>query len=246
MQIINSGIQDMRISAQESSGSTQMERQELSSGPGETLADTLHRILEKEIAEGQLIPGQRLDEKEIAERFGVSRTPVREAFRLLGATGLVESKGRQGVTVRTISVQTLLEMFQVMAELEGLCARLAARRITLPQRKHLEDIHQRLEKSAENADIDVFYEINKEFHEAVYDASHNEFLAAQTRALRNRVGAYRRRVTHMPGRIGDTLREHAEVMAAIFSHDGDKAHSAMRGHLNLLGDNLADFIAHFS
>jgi DNA-binding GntR family transcriptional regulator len=243
MQITNFGIQDMSKSAQEMSGSTQMERQELSSGPGETLADTLHRILEKEIAEGQLIPGQRLDEKEIAERFGVSRTPVREAFRLLGATGLVESKGRQGVTVRTISVQTLLEMFQVMAELEGLCARLAARRITLPQRRHLEDIHQRLELSAQNADID---EINKEFHEAVYDASHNEFLAAQTRALRNRVGAYRRRVTHMPGRIGDTLREHAEVMAAIFSHDGEKAHSAMRGHLNLLGDNLADFIAHFS
>lgn len=223
-----------------------MERQELSSGPGETLADALHRLLEKEIAEGQLIPGQRLDEKEIAERYGVSRTPVREAFRLLGATGLVESKGRQGVTVRTISVQTLLEMFQVMAELEGLCARLAARRISQAQRKHLEDIHQRLEISAESGEIDEFYEINKEFHEAIYDASHNEFLAAQTRALRNRVGAYRRRVTHMPGRIGDTLREHADVMAAIFNHDGEKAHSAMRGHLNLLGDNLADFIAHFS
>ncbi|WP_188985314.1 GntR family transcriptional regulator [Pseudomonas matsuisoli] len=237
----------MVSSAQETSERTLKERQTLVSATGETLADTLHRVLEKEIAEGRLAPGSRLDEKEIAERFGVSRTPVREALRLLGATGLVESKGRQGVTVRTISMATLLEMFQVMAEMEGLCARLAARRITPEQRDNLEAIHRRLEAASVNrSDIDTFYEVNKEFHEAIYEASRNEFLAAQTRALRNRVGAYRRRVTYLPSRIADTLREHDEVMQAIFRHDGDAAHNAMRGHLNLLGDNLVDFIAHFS
>ncbi len=94
-----------------------------------TLASTVHRQLEAEIAEGRIEPGTRLDEQEVAARFGVSRTPVREAFRLLAADDLVELRGRQGAAVRVIGVHTLIEMFQVMGELEGLCARLAARRL---------------------------------------------------------------------------------------------------------------------
>ncbi|MFL9924048.1 GntR family transcriptional regulator [Herbaspirillum lusitanum] len=225
---------------------TPVAREELEVQPNETLADSLQRRFERDIANGTLLPGMRLDEKEIAERFGVSRTPVREALRLLSASGLVDLRGHQGVTVRTIKVQALLEMFQVMAELEGLCARLASRRILPEQRLQLEEIHARLTLAASEGTINEFYDINKEFHEAIYSVSRNEFLAEQTRSLRNRVGAYRRQVTYMPGRIADTLREHEEVMQAIFAHDGDRAHAAMRGHISLLGDNLSDFIAHFN
>src|SRR5258708_11678383 len=88
---------------------------------GATLAETIHRRLEADIADGALEPGSRLDEQEIALRFGVSRTPVREAFRLLASDDLVELRGRQGALVRSIGVHTLIEMFQVMGELEGLC-----------------------------------------------------------------------------------------------------------------------------
>src|SRR6201988_2654936 len=95
-----------------------------------TRAESLREKLEGAIAAGHLEPGSRLDEQEIAQRFGVSRTPVREAFRLLAANNLVELRGRQGATVRAIKAQSLVEMFQVMAELEGLCARLAARRVS--------------------------------------------------------------------------------------------------------------------
>ena len=221
-------------------------RETLDTQPNETLADSLQRCFERDIADGTLAPGSRLDEKEIAERFGVSRTPVREALRLLSASGLVDLRGHQGVTVRAIKVQALLEMFQVMAELEGLCARLASRRVTPEQRAQLESIHQRLTAAATEGTINEFYDINKEFHEAIYMAARNDFLTEQTRSLRNRVGAYRRQVTYMPGRIADTLREHEEVMQAIFAHDGERAHAAMRGHINLLGDNLTDFIAHFN
>jgi DNA-binding GntR family transcriptional regulator len=209
---------------------------------GETLAGALHKRLEAEIAAGRIEPGSRLDEQETAERHGCSRTPVREAFRLLAADRLVELRGRQGAVVRSVGVQQLIEMFQVMGEMEGLCARLAARRITPAQADALRAIHARLAEVGE-ADIDTFYDINQEFHEAIYEAASNAFLAEETRRLRNRVAAYRRRVTHMPKRVEDTLAEHQAVMDAIFAHDPEAAHRAMRAHLTLLGETLLDLIA---
>lgn len=213
--------------------------------PGVTLAESLRQKLEEAIAAGRLEPGSRLDEQEIAQRFGVSRTPVREAFRLMAANNLVELRGRQGATVRAIKAQSLVEMFQVMAELEGLCARLAARRASQAWGKDVADIHRRLVVIGESGEIDAFYDINQEFHEAIYEASRNAFLADETRKMRNQVAAYRRRVTRMPNRIADTVREHEAIMQAILAHDAERAHSTMRDHVNLLGYNLLDFLAAF-
>jgi DNA-binding GntR family transcriptional regulator len=217
----------------------------LPSTPSVTLAESLRAKLEEAIAAGRLEPGSRLDEQEIAQRFGVSRTPVREAFRLMAANNLVELRGRQGATVRAIKAQELLEMFQVMAELEGLCARLAARRVSEAWGREITDIHQRLVVIGQGGDIDAFYDINQAFHEAIYEASRNAFLADQTRKLRNQVAVYRRRVTRMPNRIADTVREHEEIMQAILARHPERAHSAMRDHVNLLGYDLLDFLAAF-
>ncbi|WP_458097914.1 GntR family transcriptional regulator [Roseomonas sp. WA12] len=216
----------------------------LTPSEGETLASALHHRLKAEISQGRLDPGSRLDEQDVAQRFGVSRTPVREAFRLLASNGLVELRGRQGAMVRSIGVHTLIEMFQVMGELEGLCARLAARRASPQQIERMTAIHTRLEAAAD-AGPDAFYDVNQEFHEAIYEASCNAFLAEETRKLRNRVATYRRRVTRMPDRVKDTLREHTEIVDAISRRDPEGAHRAMRAHLTLLGDNLLDFIAAF-
>ena len=220
-------------------------RASLAPAAGMTLAEGLRQKLEGAIAAGRLEPGSRLDEQEIAQRFGVSRTPVREAFRLLAANNLVELRGRQGATVRAIKAEALIEMFQVMAELEGLCARLAARRVSPAWEDEISEIHQRLVAAGETRDINLFYDVNQEFHEAIYEASRNAFLADQTRKLRNQVAAYRRRVTRMPNRIADTVREHEAIMQAILAHDPERAHSTMRDHVNLLGDNLLDFLAAF-
>ncbi len=213
--------------------------------PGSTLADSLRYQLEAAIAAGQYAPGARLDEQEIAARYGVSRTPVREAFRLLAASHLVELRGRQGATVRTLRAPALIEMFQVMAELEGLCARLAARRLTPLQRRRVEAIHERLVAVAATRDVELFYGVNLEFHDAIYEASHSAFLAEQTRRLRTQLDVYRRRVTRAPNRIEETVREHEAVLAAILDHDGEAAHRLMRDHVNLLGDALLDLIAAF-
>lgn len=209
----------------------------------ETRAENLRRSLEQQIVRGELRPGDRLDEVELAERFNVSRTPVREALHALAAGGLIEMRSRQGATVSTVSISMLLEMFQIMAELEGLCASFAARRANTTQRRNLQAIHERLVRVIQDDEPEVFYEVNREFHEAIYDASNSEFIAEQTLALRNRVSPYRRYVTFLPGRMGATLDEHERVLNAILAADSAGAQAAMRDHVTLLGDNLTDFIA---
>jgi len=209
----------------------------------ETRAEALRRSLERDILGGRLRPGDRLDEAELATRFGVSRTPVRQALHELAAGGLVEIRSRQGACVSSLSIATLLEMFQMMAELEGLCASFAARRARPEQRRALKEIHERLVKSFNEGDPEDFYEVNREFHEAIYAAANSEFIADHTLALRNRVSPYRRYVTFQPGRMAATLDEHAAVLNAILASNPAAAQQAMRDHVNLLGDNLTDFIA---
>jgi DNA-binding GntR family transcriptional regulator len=212
-------------------------------GRSGTLSDELRSALEDMIVSGVLRPGERLDEAELATRFKMSRTPVREALKALRATGLIEIRGRQGVTVATIPIPVLLEMFQLMAALEGLCAKLAARRATAAERATLRGIHTLLVETLAANDPERFYAVNIEFHELIYDAAHTHFLAGQTRALRRRVAAYRRHVTHQPGRMAATIGEHERILEAIERADAEAAFKAASEHVNLLGDDLADFIA---
>ncbi|GAB0120071.1 GntR family transcriptional regulator [Acidisoma sp. 7E03] len=208
-----------------------------------TLSETLRSQLEEMIVEGQLRPGERLDEFDLAQRFKVSRTPVREAVKALVATGLLEMRPRQGLVVATISIPVLLEMFQMMAVQEGLCARLAARRASPTQRAGLRAIHARLIEALAVGDPLPFYDINTEFHELLYDSSQTQFIATQTRALRRRVAAYRRYVTYQPGRMVTTIAEHGRILEAIERADADGAFQAAVEHVTLLGDDMADFIA---
>ena len=207
----------------------------------------LQRVLETAILSGRACnPANGWMSKRSPRRYGVSRTPVREAFRALAAVHLVQSRGRLGVTVRALDVRTLIEMFQVMAELEGLCARLAARRLTRDAAVRCKAHTTSWSRCRATATWTRSTMPTRGSHEAVYEASQNTFLAAQTRALRNQVAGYRRRVTHSPNRIRDTLDEHEQVLQAILDHDGERSHRMMRDHVNLLGDTLVDFLATFS
>lgn len=207
--------------------------------------EELRTILEEAIIKGELPPGTRLEEQELAHRYGVSRTPVRETLRLLASSGLVEMRLRQGAVVATLTIPRLIQMFEVMADLEGLCARLATRRLPPGMMEQMEESHRACAEALKGNDAQAFYEANRLFHEAIYTASNNAFLEETTRALRNRVAPYRRYVTYQPGRMIETMREHEAVMAAIRSGDGDLADRCMRDHVNLLGDSFADFISSF-
>jgi DNA-binding GntR family transcriptional regulator len=205
--------------------------------------DTLKTQIEREIISGALAPGARLDEARLAERFAVSRTPVREALLQLSSIGLVELRPRRGAVVAQIGLKELLDMFEVMAELEGMCGRLAAKRVTSTELTSLNDIQKASAAAVLAHDFDAYYQCNVEFHETIYQAARNPFLADQTRNLRNRLAPYRRSQLHQNGRLRGSFDEHESILAALKSQDPDKTERLMRGHLTAQGGTMNDFIA---
>ena len=208
-----------------------------------TRAEVLLAKIETMIIDGVLRPGERLDETVLARQFGVSRTPVREAIRVLTAIGLVQNTGRQGAEVAQISVSMLIEMFELMAVLEGMCAQLAARRATDEERSSMFVTHKMLEETLARGDHKDFYSVNLQFHDQLYQASHTQYLSAETLRLRRRLSPYRMRVTYQPGRMRATLGEHLEILKAVDKGDSEGAMEAARSHMRLLGNQLEDFIA---
>lgn len=205
-------------------------------------AGEIARRLEDEIVRGERSPGARLDERSLAEHFGVSRTPVREALQWLAAHGLVSQRGRQGTRVAQLSVPDLLDAFFVIAEMEAMAARQAARRIRPHQREQLIASHERCTAFVEANDAEGFYIENLRFHALVLEASHNRILKEQMGTVRALTAPYRRYVTHQPGRMKGSITEHGNVIQAILASDGDAAAQMMRDHVNLLGDGLSDLL----
>ena len=208
-----------------------------------TRAEILLIEIETMIINGSLMPGDRIDETILAKQFGVSRTPVREAIRALTAIGLVQNTGRQGAQVAQISVSMLIEMFELMAVLEGMCAQLAARRATDDERSAMFSTHEALKKTFEHGDQKEFYNVNLKFHDQLYAASHTQYLAGETLRLRRRLSPYRMRVTYQPGRMRLTLEEHLQILTAIDQGNSEHAMEAARSHVRLIGNDLEDFIA---
>ena len=205
--------------------------------------DSLRFEIEREIVSGQLKPGQRLDEVSLADRFQVSRTPVREALLQLSSMGLVDLRARRGAVVAQIGLKDLLDMFEVMAGLEGMCGQLAARRITEPELALLTKILKNSAPFVETGSYDDYYTCNVEFHEIIYQASRNAFLSEQTIQLRNRLAPYRRSQLHQNGRLSGSYNEHTQILKALKSRDSDKTGFLMREHLTAQGGSLNDFIA---
>lgn len=207
------------------------------------LASDLRDRLEAEILSGQRPPGTRLDESKLALHFGVSRTPVREALRELAAADLVILRPRQGAVVATVTVTQLLHMFEVMAELEAFCARLAARRMSAKEHKRLCEVHKRCGDLAKKGETNAYYDANRSFHEAIYAGSHNGYLEETTRGVRNRLSPYRRFQLNRPGRILKSWSEHQAVVDAILAGDAEAAASTMSHHVAIQGDVFTDLIS---
>lgn len=211
--------------------------------PKRSRATHLRELLEAEIASGKLPPGSRLEELALAERFQVSRTPVREALAQLASAGLVETRPRQGAVVATLSVQNIIDRFEVMANLEAQCAELCARRMTAAGHRQLLDMHQRCAEVIESGDSDAYYEANRRFHEVIYAGCGNGYLEEMTRSLRNRVSSYRRIQLRHPGRLRKSWEEHDAIVRAILAGDADTAREATKRHIAIQGDTFTDFMA---
>jgi DNA-binding GntR family transcriptional regulator len=199
-----------------------------------TRAEELRLQLADEIVRGALPPGAPLDETDIARRFSVSRTPVREALRQLAASGLVEARAHRGAVVARPSLERLNGMFEAMAELEALCAGLAAERMTAVERARLEAIHEELRVLSHAGNPERFHEVNERFHNAIYAGSQNDYIAEMTLATRVRVQPFRRAQFRNLGRLAKSHAEHDRVVVAIMRGDRNGAANAMRAHIGLV------------
>jgi DNA-binding GntR family transcriptional regulator len=209
--------------------------------PRKTRAEELRLMLADEIVRGVLSPGAALDENTLARRFEVSRTPVREAIRMLAASGLVEVRAHRAAVVARPSLDQLAGMFEAMAELEALCAGFAAERMTSVERRGLEVIHEKLRVLIQSGDPQSYHEVNEAFHNAIYNGAHNTYLADITLATRSRVQPFRRAQFRNLGRLSKSHIEHDRVVEAILRGEQAIAGSAMYAHIVTVRDEYETY-----
>ena len=202
--------------------------------------------LEQRIVEGELSDGKRLDETELSGFYGVSRTPVREALQRLAESGLAEHLPRRGTFVRSPSLSQLVEMFEVMAELECMAIRLAARRATSNDIDALEKDNETCRAAVAANDTKKYYEVNAHLHDRIYQMSGNSFLANEARRLHDRLRPFRRLQLRVRGRMEESMAEHDIILAALRDGDADRAMETMKKHITIVGVRFNDLVSSFN
>ncbi len=210
-----------------------------------TTASTTSRIrqaLENAILNGDHAPGARLDPEALAQQFQCSRTPIRDVLLQLAASGLVRVQPKRGTFVTLWSAAELAERFEVMAEVEASCARLAARRITGAELAAMTEAHVACATAAAAQDAEAYYIRNTDFHRCLYRATHNGFLLAEALRLQTMLQPYRRIQLRRRHRLARSLAEHEAILAAIEAGDGDAAARATHAHIIVQGDRFHDLV----
>ncbi|MFC0280547.1 GntR family transcriptional regulator [Falsigemmobacter intermedius] len=208
-------------------------------------AEQIRDALIERIITGAIKDGERLDEQRLAEQFGVSRTPLREALQMLSGSGLVRHELRRGTFVHFPSLDEVLEMFQVMAEVEAICGRYAARRISAPA---LDDLARALDlcrEAAARSDKAAYYAANHQFHDLIYEASGNGFLAAEAARLHSRLQPFRLRQLEVRHRLSQSLAEHEAIWEALARGDSELAGRCLFDHVAIQGERFNDLVANY-
>lgn len=203
----------------------------------------LRDSLEDDIINGRRLPGERLDAEALGREYQVSRTPIREAIQQLVVSGMVTVQPKKGTFVAKIGIEQLIEMFEVMGELEGMCGRLAARRITAGELAELYNALSRCEAAAKAGDPDKYYYENVGFHCTIYEASRNGFLMDEALKLRQRLKPYRRMQLQMRHRMDISMEEHRQLLAALEAGDTKQAEALSRDHVLIQGEQFSDFVS---
>lgn len=206
------------------------------------IAGRICSIIEQRIASGAYGDGEKLSEVALAEQLDVSRTPLREAFQMLESVGLVELIPRRGAFVKRPSMTRLVEMFEVMAELEAWCVRLATKRITAAQKLYLRQAAQDCEAALEAGTADRYYEANNRLHGMIYEASGNQVLAEETQRMHRRLRPFRRQQLDVTGRLAKSMQEHDGILDAMEQGDAERAADLMRQHINTLSTTYDSYL----
>lgn len=184
--------------------------------------------LRQRIYKRELQPGSWIDELKIAEEFGISRTPLREALKVLAAEGLVTMKVRRGAYVTEVSEKDLKDVYDLLALLESDAAAKVATYATAEQVADLQALHQELEQAV--AEADRFFRLNEQFHLQLLTLADNRWRHQVVEDLRKVMKLNRHQSLFKKGRIEDSLYEHRQIMAAIAAHDGERARQAVSAH----------------
>lgn len=194
-------------------------------------AQRIEAALMDDIAAGALKPGARLDETRLAERFGVSRTPVREALSRLAAQGIVVAGDKRGVQIAEYTREQLAQIFEAMHEIETVCARLAAQRMTLLARAEIEAAQARCVDAAKAGDLAAYLRANEAFHMAIYRATGNPYIRELASDFRRRTGPFRAKKFASADDLIASAESHEELLRSIFSEDSESASEGMRAHM---------------
>lgn len=195
------------------------------------ISDQIRADLAEQISQGLLAPGDTIDESEIAARFGVSKTPVREALLQLKAQGLVSNLPRGGAIVAKMDLAQLLSLWEWLAEIEAIAVKLACERMSAKELEALQKLHQESKKFADKEDWDGWQACNQQFHQALYAASRNVFLRQEVMRVRARTGVYRQHAFGALGATKTSFDQHGEILGFMTARDGEAAASAMRRHI---------------
>lgn len=200
-------------------------------GQRESNAYRIEAALMDDIAAGALKPGERLDENSLAKRFGVSRTPVREALSRLTAQGILVAGDKRGVRVMQYSREQLAQIFEAMFEIECVCARLASQRLTLLARAEIEAAQERCVQVAESGDFSEYLRANEAFHMAIYKATGNPYIRELASDFRRRTGPFRAKKFATHKDLIESAESHEGLLRCIFSEDSQAASDGMRAHM---------------
>lgn len=207
-------------------------------------SDRIRQQIESAIKSGALLPGDPIDEAVLAAEHQVSRTPIREAMIQLQTQGILASLPRGGMVVAKMDLQQLLSLWELLAELEGVAARLACQRMLPEELAAIVQTHQASERAVLADDMAAWQDSNLQFHELIYRATRNPYLRQEVLRMRTRTGVYRRHAFAALGKIRASFEQHAPVVEAFQRRDPEAAAAAMVAHMRPARDAeaLTDFI----
>ncbi len=216
--------------------------QSITSIPRRSLHDELAEQLRNLIVEGVLEPGTKVPERELCEQFGVSRTPLREALKVLAADGLVTLMPNRGAQVSKLTLAELEEVFPVMGALEALSGELACARITDEQMSHIRSLHSRMSEHYRACELERYFAVNEQIHEAILEAAGNDTLSAQYRSLSTRIRRARYIANMTPERWAQAVDEHEQILQALQERNAASLATILRTHLANKFETVRDWL----
>jgi len=206
------------------------------------LHDQVASRLRTMLVEGQIAPGAKLNERELSAQLRVSRTPLREAIKLLAAEGLVDLLPNRGAVAVKLTETDVIDTFELLATLEGMSGELAAQRITDEELAELRALHYEMMACFARRDLSGYYRINARIHTAINDAARNPVLASTYRSINARVQSLRFRTNQNEAKWKSAVAEHERMVEALAAHDAAAMRTLMIEHLNRKRDTVLELL----